>query len=170
MNGIDSAGELSGVRSKIGDMRRFRRIPLIAWTIFLAASIPGLGGFGGIVLCFGANGHIAFETASPGGVCLSSSGRATPPLADPDRSRFASSRQDHCDPCVDFPVLVNDIGNSGSPLVFQKTNPVPHAGGTPAAFDGASVPGMRTALLQSGIRLDLPDPTSISLRNTVLLI
>lgn len=151
-------------------MRRFRRIPLIAWAIVLSASIPGLGGLGGIVLCFGADGHVAFETAAPGGVCLSSSGRATPPLADPDRSRFASSRQDHCDPCVDFPVLVNDIGNSGSPLVTQMANPVPHADGAPAVFAGASTPGMRTAVPHSGIRIDLPDPTSISLRNTVLLI
>jgi hypothetical protein len=151
-------------------VRHFRKVPIVAWTVFLAVSLPGFSGLGESVLCFGADGHVAFETAAPSGVCSSASGRTTPPLAGSDRSLDVSSRQDHCGPCVDFPVLVNDSGRCVSPLAFHKANPVPFAGGTPAALAGSSMPVMTVTFLHSGIRHDLPDPTSISLRNTVLLI
>lgn len=151
-------------------MTRFRKVSFVAWTVFLAVSLPGFGGLGESVLCFGADGHVAFETAAPSGECSSASGRITTALADSDLSLGVSSRQDHCGPCVDFPVLVNDIGRGVSPLVFHRANPVPAVGGTPTASAGSSMPGMRTALLRSGIRFDLLDSTSISLRNTVLLI
>ena len=107
---------------------------------------------------------------APVGVCTSASSRFTPPLADSDRSLGVSSREDHCGPCVDVPVLVNAIGPGVSPLVFPETYPAPFLGMAPDSLAGSSMPGMQTALLHPGIRLDLPDPTSISLRNTVLLI
>jgi hypothetical protein len=149
---------------------RFRKVPFVAWTVFLAVSMPGFSGLGESVLCFGADGHVAFETASPSGTCSSASGWTIPTLADSGPSLDVSSRQDHCGPCVDVPVLVNDIGRSVSPLVFHKANPIPVAWDTPAASAGPSMPGIQTAFLLSGIRFDLPDPTSISLRSTVLLI
>ena len=151
-------------------MRRFRRIPLVAWTVFLAVFPLGFGGLGESVLCFGADGHVGIETAAPGGACSSASGRTTPPLAGSDRSLDASPRQDHCGPCLDFPVLVNDSGRCVSPLVFHKANPVPFAGGMPATLAGSSMPGMHAADFHIAIRNDFPDPRSISLRNTVLLI
>jgi hypothetical protein len=158
------------VRRGVAGVRRFRKIPLVAWTVFLTVSLPGFGGLGESVLCFGADGHIAFEPAAPGGLCSSASGRTTPHPAGSDRSLDVSSRNDHCGPCVDFPVLVNDSGRCVSPLAFHKANPAPFAGGTPATLVGSSMPGMQAGRLHSGIRHDLPAPTSTSLRNTVLLI
>jgi hypothetical protein len=147
---------------------RFRKVPFVIWTIFLAVTLPGFGGLGESVLCFGADGHVAFETAAPGGVCFSASGRIRTSLADSDLRLGVSSRQDHCGPCVDFRVLVNDIGRGFSPMVFHKTNQILVVGGTSAALADLSMPGIRTASLHSGIRFNLADP--ISLRNTVLLI
>jgi hypothetical protein len=90
--------------------------------------------------------------------------------ADSDRRLNVSSRNDHCGPCVDFPVLVNDIGRGVSPPAFHKTNPGPVVGNMPAGLACSSIPAMQAALLHSDIRFDLLDPTSIFLRSTVLLI
>jgi len=154
----------------VSGVRRFRTTPVVAWTVFLAVFLPGVGGPGESVVCFGADGHVAFEASAPSGVCSSVSGRITPPLADSDPSLGVSSRQDHCGPCADFPVLVDGIGRGVSPFAFHNTIPAPFAGGTPAALTGSSMPGMPAGHLHSGIRFNLPDPTSVFLRSTVLLI
>ena len=149
-------------------MRRFRKIPLVAWTVFLSVSLPGVGGLGESVLCFGADGHVAVEAAVSPGACFSAPVSGDAFAINPERE--LSREGDHCGPCVDFPVLVNDIGRGVSPLVLHKTNPAPIAGGTPATLASSLMPGMPAGRIHSGIRHDLPDPTSISLRNTVLLI
>jgi hypothetical protein len=149
-------------------VRRFRKIPVVAWAVFLAVFLPGVGGLGESVLCFGADGHVAVEAAVSPGACFSApvSGDASAKYPERELSREG----DHCGPCVDFPVLVNEIDRGVSSLAFHNANPAHFAGGTPATLAGSSMPGMSAGRFHSGIRHDLPDPTFISLRNTVLLI
>ena len=153
-----------------GGVRRFRKVLLVAWAVVLAVSLPGFGGDGGGVLCFSADGHVAFETAAPDGVCSSAAGRATPPLAGFHRNPDASSRQDHCGPCVDIPSLSRQWANTSfssqlsGHLAWAATSP------SPISLPGDEIPASAGG---GGLvsRLHTPSGAPCAyLRTTVLLI
>jgi hypothetical protein len=152
-------------------MSRFRYKAFCALVALLALLAPGSGGAGERVLCFGDDGHISLEAAT-NGVC--GPGGISVPARDEVSSARAGyavkSRQTCCGSCVDVPVLGNDSGRCVSPLVFHKADPVPFAGGAPAGLAGSPLSGTPAGFLHSPIRHDLPDPISISLRKTILLI
>lgn len=81
-------------------MRRFRNTPVVAWTVFLAVFLPGVGGLGESVLCFSADGHVAVEDAVLPGACYSASVGWDTSSDAPERELSREGR-DHCGPCVD---------------------------------------------------------------------
>ncbi|MGE5699844.1 MAG: hypothetical protein ACM31N_07255 [Deltaproteobacteria bacterium] len=80
-------------------MRRFRKPAVVAWTVFLTVFLPGVGGPGESVLCFGADGHVAVEAAVSPGACYSASVAWRTPVDAPERE--LSREPDHCGPCAD---------------------------------------------------------------------
>lgn len=149
-------------------MGRFRKIHFVAWSVFVATFLPGVGGLGENVLCFGADGHIAVEAAVSPGACFSASGGANA-SADPLEPELAS-KGDHCGPCADFPVLVGSADRaspSGSLRCAGPPGPFALAVGASAVRQEADDLSLRA---RSGFRSLLSSPTSVSLRTTVLLI
>ena len=84
-------------------MRRFRKAPVVAWAVFLAVLLPGVGGLGESVLCFGADDHVAVEAAVSPGACYYASVSGETSVNDTERG--LSREGDHCGPCVDVPSL-----------------------------------------------------------------
>ena len=80
-------------------MSRFRKSPFVAWAVFLAVFLPGAGGPGDSVICFGADGHVAVEAAVTPGACHSASIGRDSSADGPERELFRGG--DHCGPCVD---------------------------------------------------------------------
>ncbi len=92
---------------KRGDNQRKRRIRTSAiWISLLIYVLAGVVGAEAMVLCIGTNGHIAIEALS-GGLC-SESQDVSNGTASPSTINSPSPSQDHCGPCVDFPILTGD--------------------------------------------------------------
>ncbi len=90
--------------SKRGDNPRKRRVRTSAiWISLLIYILAGVVGSEAMVLCFGSNGHIAIE-APPGGLC-SETLDVSNETASPSTISSPSPSQDHCGPCVDFPIF-----------------------------------------------------------------
>lgn len=68
----------------------------------------------GVVLCIGADGHVAFEAAQHGrcGTSL-----ASPPAPSRSQTTVTLVRADHCGPCDDVPVLVGDTRQQYLPVL-----------------------------------------------------
>src|SRR2546425_997327 len=97
------------------------RSPLTA--LFLACCLLMPMGAGGLVLCIGADGHMAFEPAR--------NSRCTTPIAPASTSSHQitswTSQPDHCGSCVDVPLLTSDAASQQFiptfPLLLQLEMP-----------------------------------------------
>ena len=78
-----------------------------AWIGLSAYILVGLGGMGRNIVCFGANGHIAIESASD-----SCCGKLSAVSSRINSSSTVISAQvsvdGHCRPCVDLPFWINE--------------------------------------------------------------
>jgi len=149
-------------------VRRFRKTPVVAWAVFLAVFLPGVGGFGETVLCIGADGHVAVEAAVSPGACFSASVQGDNSANDPERER--SRTEDRCSPCVDVPSLSAPWANTAFSLhlsghaAWFATSP------SPTALQGHEIPASTGEGLLTVRPYDPAGAPCAFLRTTVLLI
>jgi len=100
-------------------------------TIVVFYFFATLGGFGGIVFCLGADGHVAIELAQAG-MCddiLPDDITANPHASQINKNKD-NSTEAHCGPCNDIRILPNSLSRHSCPLsskLYQQESKSPHA-------------------------------------------
>jgi hypothetical protein len=95
--------------------RLFRR--LLAALVVSAFLLGGQGSVHGYVLCFGENGHAAFEQAAWNGC------GDQPPVAAGELHPALSGPDEHCGPCLDLPAFQETLqarSRAGSHVPVQS--------------------------------------------------
>jgi hypothetical protein len=153
---------------KGGDVRRFRKAPVVVWTVFLAIFLPGAGGPGDSVICFGEDGHVAVEAAVTPGACHSASLERDAAVDEPERE--LSREGDHCGPCVDVASLSGPWASTMFSSNLSEHTVSSALSTLPTSRNGNEVPVSAGEGLLA-LRLDPPAGASCAfLRTTVLLI
>lgn len=157
-------------RDKGNDVGRRRVNHPTAWFGIWAFLLATLGSADGKVLCIGDDGHIALEAADSYASHrnLTISAMYDYPSGERQTAGVASCCT-HCGPCTDFPALSMDMLRhlaSCSPGV-HSVHLFPIAPVAPASLTNLA---SREAIPYAARRGSRPDPTAVSLRNTVLLI
>lgn len=152
----------------VAGVRRFRKASVVAWAVFFTVFLPGAGGLGESVLCFGADGHVAVEAAVSPGACYSASMRLDASADGPERE--LSREGDHCGPCMDVPSLSGPWANA-----TFSTNLSGHAAWSapahcPTSVRGDELPASACGGLSALRHYPPVDASSAFLRTTVLLI
>ena len=135
-------------------------------TIVVFYFFATLGGFGGIVFCVGADGHVAIELAQAG-MCddiLPDDLTTNPHVSQINKD---TSTEAHCGPCNDIRILPNSLSRHSCPLsskLYQQESKSPHA----LAFATSTPPATE------GEHNSAPSPVAnsalISLQSVILLI
>lgn len=117
-----------------------------------------------VVLCIGADGHVAFEKAHNG-----RSSTAVPQPSAVARLQTAGTlaRADHYSPCIDIPTLTGDTRQQCLPVL-----PSPSQSAVPALALAPDVLPLSPALVTTPpllVLLPTPSPTLRALRTVVLL-
>jgi hypothetical protein len=149
-------------------VRRFRKTPIVTRAVFLAVFLPGVGGPGDSVVCFGADGHVAVEAAVSPGSCHSASLGRDAAVDNPERE--FSRGGCHCGPCVDVASLSGPWATTTfSSHLFERTD-APAMSASPTCLQDNEIP----ASAGEELPVLLPYPPGCLpfafLRTTVLLI
>ena len=136
------------------------RSPLTA--LFLVCCLLMPMSAGGLVLCIGADGHMAFEPAR--------NSRCTTPIAPTLTSSYQitpwTSQPDHCGPCVDVPLLSSEGDQQlipASPPLLTLDSPV-----LALAMPVISLPGAPAAPTSAWSFFPAVSPMLMALRTVVL--
>jgi hypothetical protein len=149
---------------------RFRVTNATAWFGILAFLLATLGGVDGKVLCIGDDGHVALETtdshASYQSIAISA--RNDSPSGERKAAGVASCCT-HCGPCTDFPARSVDLLRTFA-RSSPEVHPVHRLPIAPVALTSLADLASRETIPFPASQISRPDPTAVSLRNTVLLI
>ena len=149
-------------------MRRFRKPSVVAWAVFLAVFLPGAGGPGDNVVCFGGDGHVAVEAAVSPGACHSGSLAQDASAGDPERE--LSRGGDHCGPCVDVVSLSGPWASTTFSSHLSEHTASSATSTSPTSLIDNEIPVSAVEVLLA-LLLDPPAGASRAfLRTTVLLI
>lgn len=149
-------------------MKRFRKIPLVGLAVVLAVFLPGVGGAGESVLCFGADGHVAVEAPASPGACFSKSMGWETSTGTPGRE--LSRKADHCGPCADLPDLSGPWANTAFSWHVSEEAAWPAMSPSTAFLQGHEIPASAGEAAVT-VRPYAPAGSPLAyLRTTVLLI
>ena len=141
------------------------RYSIIIWTIFVFCFFPTLESIGGIVFCFGTDGHVAIELAQAG-ICkdmLPGDMKAIPYVSQINKDH---STKTHCGPCDDVRISSNIMSRQLSHLLsklHQQEN------NSPQAFTFATLTPPATEITYNSILPPAANPSFISLQSVILL-
>jgi len=146
-------------------MRDLRPKQTAAWMGFLVSLLLGAGGPANLVLCYGADGHIALEFTSDAG-CGPASGKEQ--RSNSPSAAASETEGDHCGPCVDVPVTARAPHENF--ISVQRRAP-DHQWLQAALVSSAVIQVARSSINSlSPVAPIAADPALRSLRTVVLLI
>jgi len=147
----------------ISKMQRIRTTSVLI--ILLAYILAQAGGGAGVVLCLGADGHVALKTAD--GVCGELFDASSEREAEPSNSEALTPNTENCGPCTDLPVSPPTSHHQPAPRKSASAQAKFLCLST-SASNGAVFAGISTCDVFQAPCVAV-SPTLLSLRSAVIL-